>query len=251
MIYNYTIHKKVAKFETKIVDTLPSKDDAALDAIYFVKDSEETTNNSYVEYLCIEKEDGTRSWERIGTTADVYTKNETAKLDAVVLAESQQYTDTQVTDCVKKTEIKPLYVHNIILHYKHLNYPGDEDGECRASFVLTNTEATPYTLSANDATTAANYDARYDLLRLFRAIISETNAPTGLSELASQESKNHLVPCSGVTIAPLTEGSSPSFCVNHRVGAKYFNFSDVGLKRLLIVYGYPITASELTADAGY
>lgn len=223
MIYNEIIYRTDASFDTEIVETLPSTDLAKLNTIYFVKNND--ADNTCSEYLCI-KEGSTRRWELIGTTA------------------------VTLSDYVKKTDVKPLYVHNITLHYKHSSHPNGGDGECRASFVLINTEDTSYSMLANNVTTADSA-ARQSLLKLFRAVISETNKPTGLSALPALGSKNHLIPCSGVTVAPLTANAAQSFCVNSHIGAKYFRYNDGDLKRLLIIYGYPTTGKVLTAATSY
>lgn len=224
MIYNNITYRTDASFETEIVEALPSTDLAKLNTIYFVKNN--GADNTCSEYLCIE-EGQTRRWELIGTTA------------------------VNLSDYVKKTDVKPLYVHNITLHYKDTTGVGD--GECRASFVLINKESKSYSINTN---TDNNVDWT-PFLRLFRDIIAETNAPNDLTALlpypGTPNSKNHLIPCSGVTYTPLTEGAAYSFCVNNHIGAKYFKYSDSKgeVKRLLIIYGYPTTAKALTSATGF
>lgn len=237
MIYNNITYRTDASFDTEIVEALPSTDLAKLNTIYFVKNND--ADNTCSEYLCIE-EGSTRRWELIGTTA------------------------VTLSDYVKKTDVKPLYVHNIELFYNHGLHPYGKnkdygDGGCRASFILINHDANSYSFQTDNLQKAVNawsnespyvptevenltiYQA-WQLARLFRAIAFD----------ATRNANAYLRPCGGSSSMVLDGAVNSSYSNNYKIGTKYFSFnldpaeyrtvngkqqSKVD-KRLIVVYGF-------------
>lgn len=238
MIYNNITYRTDASFDTEIVEALPSTDLAKLNTIYFVKNND--ADNTCSEYLCIE-EGQTRRWELIGTTA------------------------VTLSDYVKKTDVKPLYVHNIELFYNHGLHPyGNSakdygDGGCRASFILINHDKDSYSFQSSNLQDAVNkWDAgkayiptsvenlttyqAWQLARLFRAIAFD----------ATRNANAYLRPCAGSSSVVLNGATNSSYSNNYKIGTKYFNFNLVQGeyrkvngqeqktvdKRLIVVYGF-------------
>lgn len=143
-------------------------------------------------------------------------------------------TQVDLTDYLKKSEVTPLYEHNILINFRTANEKiasANSDGSFLATLTLINQDPIEYTFSHHQDYTNNNpkvmpLQEAWQLLRLYRAI-----------QLSTDKDLNLQRACSGALVKP--ETASPytaHYCINNSVSTKYYDFTDTDWKRLLVVH---------------